>query len=103
MSKDNKTFKTNQVVNGPSFVDKPFLPIEVRLRGNYGDNFEAALRAFKAMVQKEKILAKYKERQSYEKPSVKKRRKIKEAREKRMSLEAKAKALYSDADKNKAR
>lgn len=49
-----------------------FEPLEVRV---YDNNVERALRAFRAIVQKEKILSLYKEKQTYEKPSDKKRRK----------------------------
>ena len=41
-------------------------PLEVKV---YGNNFDKALRAFRALVQKERILSSYKEKQSYEKPS----------------------------------
>jgi small subunit ribosomal protein S21 len=58
-------------------------PLEVRI--GPGDNFEKCLRAFRAKVQKERILSTYNERASYEKPSDKKRRKINEA--KRQQLE----------------
>jgi len=51
-------------------------PLEVKI---YGNNFDKAIKAFKALVQKEKILSLYKERQSYEKPSDKKRRKLNES------------------------
>lgn len=47
-------------------------------------NFEQAFRNFKALVQAEGVLAEYKERQTYEKPSVKKRRKSREAQERNM-------------------
>jgi len=57
-------------------------PLEVVV---YNNNFDKALRAFRALVQKERILSTYKENQSYEKPSDKKRRKRNEA--KRKSLE----------------
>ena len=59
-------------------------PIEVRV---YGNNFEKALRAFRALVQKERILSTYKEKQSYEKPSDRKRRKRNEMRRKMMEIE----------------
>ena len=54
-------------------------PLEVKV---YGNNFDQALRAFRALVQKERILSSYKEKQSYEKPSVKRRRKRNEAKRK---------------------
>lgn len=59
-------------------------PLEVKV---YGNNFDKALRAFRALVQKERILSTYKENQSYEKPSDKKRRKRNEMRRKRLELE----------------
>jgi ribosomal protein S21 len=45
------------------------------LQVHVGENFEEGLRRFKALVQKAKILTLYKERQSYEKPSERRRRK----------------------------
>jgi small subunit ribosomal protein S21 len=48
------------------------------------DNLERALKAFRAIVQKEKILSSYKEKQAYEKPSDKRRRKIKESERKNL-------------------
>jgi small subunit ribosomal protein S21 len=56
-------------------------PLEVKV---YGNNFERALKAFRALVQKERTLSSYKERQSYEKPSDKRRRKRNEAKRKSM-------------------
>ena len=58
-------------------------PLEVKV---YGDSFDKAMRAFRALVQKERILSKYKERQTYEKPSEKKRRKLNESKRKYMEL-----------------
>lgn len=58
-------------------------PLEVKVYGN----FDKALRAFRALVQKERILSTYKENQSYEKPSDKKRRKRNEMRRKRLELD----------------
>jgi small subunit ribosomal protein S21 len=45
--------------------------LEVRVQGN----FDRAFKAFRSLVQKERILSLYKEKQSFEKPSDKKRRK----------------------------
>lgn len=59
-------------------------PLEVKV---YGNNFDKALRAFRALVQKERILSTYKENQSYEKPSDRKRRKRNEMKRKRFELE----------------
>lgn len=53
------------------------------------DNFDRALKAFRALVQKERILSIYKENQSYEKPSDKRRRKRNEMKRKMFELENK--------------
>lgn len=53
-------------------------PLQVVVYGN----FERAFRTFKNMVQKERVLSDFKEKQSFEKPSDKKRRKKNEARRK---------------------
>jgi small subunit ribosomal protein S21 len=58
-------------------------------------DFEGALRAFKALVQKEKILTQYKDKQVFEKPSVKKRRKRRESQRRRIANEAKQKLIQS--------
>lgn len=55
----------------------------------YNNQFDRAIRAFRALVQKERILSSYKERQSYEKPSDKKRRKRNEMKRKLLELEMK--------------
>lgn len=59
-------------------------PLEVTV---YHNNFDKALRAFRALVQKERILSAYKEKQSFEKPSDKNRRKRNEMKRKRLELE----------------
>lgn len=66
-------------------------PLEIKVYGN----FEKAVRAFKALVQKEKILSQYKDAQVYEKPSDKKRRKTNEARRKRYESERKDRAGFA--------
>lgn len=58
-------------------------PLEVKV---YNNNFDKALRAFRALVQKERILSAYKERQTYEKPSDKKRRKRNERKRKLLEV-----------------
>lgn len=57
---------------------KPFSPLEVRIEDG---RFEDAVKRWKSMVQKSQILSVYKEKQSYEKPSDKKRRKRRETAE----------------------
>lgn len=61
------------------------LPLEVVV---YGNNFDKALRFFRAKVQKERILSLYKEKQSYEKPSSKRRRKRNEMKRKLLELDS---------------
>ncbi len=58
-------------------------PIEVQVNGN----FDRAFRTFRSMVQKERILSLYKEKQTFEKRSDKLRRKRNEARRKLYELE----------------
>jgi small subunit ribosomal protein S21 len=51
-------------------------PFQVVVHGN---NFDKAFKLFRSMVQKERTLSLYKEKQGFEKPSDKKRRKRKES------------------------
>ena len=60
-------------------------PLEVEV-----ENFEKALRYFRTLVQKERILSLFKERSHFEKPSDKKRRKKSEAKRKLFELENKS-------------
>ena len=59
-------------------------PLEVRITDQ--NNFDRAFRNFRSIVQKERILSTFKEKQSYEKPSVKRRRKANESKRKKMEL-----------------
>src|SRR5208283_6188724 len=61
-------------------------PLQVKV---YGNNFDKALRAFRTLVQKERILSSYKDKQSYEKPSDKRRRKRNEAKRKLLEVSSK--------------
>jgi len=73
-------------VNGNNFAHiEPVQaqPLEVKV---YNNNFDKAFRAFRALVQKERILSVYKERQSFEKPSDRRRRKRNEMSRKRQEL-----------------
>jgi len=70
-------------------------PLQVVVRGNTKEDFELAFRVFKKTVQSEKIISLYKEKRAYEKPSDKKRRKRKEARERRLALAAKQRLIAS--------
>ncbi len=66
-------------------------PLEVKVY----DNFDKAFKAFRALVQKERILSLYKEKQRYEKPSDKKRRKKNEMRRKAFELSNKRDDLFN--------
>jgi small subunit ribosomal protein S21 len=74
----------------------PFSPLEVKVEGSCNDSdFNNALRKFKSIVQKSQKLSLYKEKQSYEKPSDKKRRKAREADERRRIAELREKQIDS--------
>lgn len=66
-------------------------PLEVKVTGR----FEDALRFFRSEVQKEKILSEFKDRQRYEKPSDKKRRKQRESIERMFVNELRMKQIKS--------
>jgi ribosomal protein S21 len=68
-----------------------FSPLEVKVY----NNFEKALKTFKMLVQSEKVLSLYKEKQSYEKPSVRKRRKHAESVKRVFDAENKQKKIAS--------
>src|SRR5271156_4083746 len=68
-------------------------PLEVKV---YGNNFDKALRAFRALVQKERILSVYKEKQSYEKPSDKRRRKRNESKRKLLEACTKGTCIHAE-------
>ena len=70
-------------------------PLEVKV---YGNNFDKALKAFRTLVQKERVLSTYKEKQSYEKPSDKRRRKRNESRRKLLEV-TRDNTIYSDNKK----
>lgn len=71
-------------------------PLEVKV---YNNNFDKALKAFRALVQKERILSSYKEKQSYEKPSDKKRRKRNEMKRKRQEVCSPGNCTHADYKK----
>lgn len=72
-------------------------PLEVKV---YNGNFDKALRAFRALVQKERILSSYKEKQSYEKPSDKRRRKRNEMKRKRQEMGGSQERSHGGGKKN---
>lgn len=76
----------------PSITQEiPLKPLEVEVTGS----FEDAFRRFKTLVQAEGIIADYKVRQRYEKPSEKKRRKQREAAQARAASAARERDIAS--------
>jgi len=75
-------------------------PLEVKV---YGNNFEKALKAFRALVQKERILSSYKEKRTYEKPSDKRRRKRNESRRKAMDECTKGRCVNTHSSEKKSK
>lgn len=72
------------------------LPLEVKV---YNNNFDKALRAFRALVQKERILSLYKEKQSYEKTSDKRRRKRNEMKRKLQEVSSQSERTNDTSNK----
>ena len=95
-SESNISSTTNSIA-ADNIIPIQAKPLEVKIMG--GNNFDKAFRAFRAIVQKERILSVYKEKQSFEKPSDKKRRKKNESR--RKAFEATLKAKNPEKNKKK--
>lgn len=101
MNKDNKFKKPfKKITKGGESVDQGKFahiqplqarPLEVKV---YNNNFDRALKAFRALVQKERILSAYKDKQTYEKPSDKRRRKKNESIRKMKELEFKGRRSF---------
>lgn len=68
-----------------------FQPLEVRVH----NDFDRAFKQFRLLVQTERVLSLYKEKQSYEKPSEKRRRKHNESIQKNFELEIKKQKIAS--------
>lgn len=92
MKKLNNSSPSIVKTPGPADIEEGyFQPLQVVVNGNY----ERSIKSFKQLVQAERILSIYKEHQSYEKPSVKKRRKAAEAESRRFQEEQKQKKIAS--------
>src|SRR5277367_2468890 len=97
MKKSKKSYSKNipeatVVKCGPPEMDYSyFSPTQVKVY----NNFEKAFKAFRTLVQSEKILSTFKEKQAYEKPSDKKRRKHNESINRTLENEAKQKKIIS--------
>lgn len=77
----------------PPFDLSRIRPIEVVVEGSSREDFEYALRKFRSLFQRERIVGQLKEKMAYEKPSLKKRRKKREAVERRLQSEMRDKMI----------
>lgn len=86
-----------QVVSGEYAKHEPVQakPLEVKVYGN----FDKAFKAFRSIVQKERVLSVYKEKQSYEKRSDKRRRKVNESKRKQLEFCSKGECLHQEHSK----
>ena len=86
----------NMTNNGPADYDRNKIrPIEVVVDGTSREDFEHAVRKFKAMFQRERIVGQLKEKMAYEKPSEKKRRKRRQAQDRRLMTEMRERMVKS--------
>jgi ribosomal protein S21 len=99
-NKSNSTLSPSSNT-GPEEMDwSHFSPIEVKVY----NNFDKAFKMFRTLVQSEKILSIFKQKQAYEKPSEKKRRKSNEAQRRLIDADAKMKKIKSgEYEKEKAK
>jgi len=76
-------------VKGPSTEDLHFSPLEVKIpfEDQSRDRFEMHIKRFRAKVTKDRIMSDWKEHQSYEKPSERKRRKRRESAQRLRKME----------------
>jgi ribosomal protein S21 len=95
MKKTYKKAKTNVAITTsriPREMDWSFFsPLEVKVFGNY----DRAVKSFRTLVQADGVLALHKQRQGYEKPSEKKRRKHDETMQRLAEAEIKQKKILS--------
>jgi small subunit ribosomal protein S21 len=89
----SRNFKNENITHKiPGDDNLNLRPLEVVVQNG---NFEEASRRFKTFVQNEGIIADYKTRQAYEKPSERKRRKSREAEERKFLLETREAQIIS--------
>jgi len=90
--RDNKQNKkhSNKPLEGGESDFSHIEPVQARPLEVKVYNFDRALKAFRSLVQKERILSTYKEKQRFEKKSDKRRRKRNERKRKLMELEVKS-------------
>jgi|SRR5271165_1748746 len=96
MKKTNKKYSKKETITlkketSPEFDWSLLKPLEVKVY----NNFDRAFKSFRSLVQADGVLAKYKEKQGYEKPSVKKRRKHAETMQRLYEEKIKAEKIAS--------
>lgn len=98
-----KPMKGGEILNGQSQYDyiEPIQAQHLEVRVTNNMPFEKAFKLFRSLVQKERILSSYKEKQFFEKPSDKKRRKRKEMKRKLLELDMKEARLSAIEKKGK--
>lgn len=91
----------NNQVSGPPELDlSTFKPLEIVLDGSNRDDFEFGMKKFKSLFQKEGVLGFLKTKSAFEKPSDKKRRKTREA-ENRRHIEMEKERLVASGEWDK--
>lgn len=87
--KNKKTYQpTNEILKGGDTAFDYIEPVQAKpLEVKVYNNFDKAMKAFRALVQKERTVSTYKEKQRFEKPSDKKRRKRNERKRKLLELQ----------------
>ena len=75
----NKVNHNNIGTSAPQDSDLKLRPLEVTVDGTSRDDFEFAMKKFKSLFQKEGVLGFLKNKSAFEKPSDKKRRKIRDS------------------------
>lgn len=70
-------------------------PIEIKVEGPDRSHFEEAVKKFKYLFQHERVVGQLKEKQYYEKPSAKKRRKRREAEGRRLMAAMRERLMQS--------
>ena len=91
----NKAIVSTKRMPPSEFDFSKVKPIEVRVEGPTREDFEFAARRFKALFQKERVVGQLKERSQFEKPSMKKRRKAREAHDRQMLMEMRDRLIKS--------
>src|SRR5271165_1292789 len=92
MKKNKQPVITKSTIPAEFDFNSHFSPVQVIVKG---DNFDRALKIFRSLVQSERILAIYKEKSRYEKPSEKKHRKQNESKRRLFEEEMKQKKILS--------